>query len=118
MAERTEFASCFPREKIKKIEHLIPEANEKIRELAKGDIKLPEKIECLSAEEIQHYEKVGAGHGLFVPPKTIKINPYMSETGILLNYIHENIHYVLPSADENLVDFLTDFVAYQVKIKR
>jgi len=113
-----EFASCFSKKKIKKIQNKVLESQKYIKMLSKKEIKLPEKVECMTIEEIKKYKKIGAGHGLYVPPKTIKINPHMDGRGILFNYIHENIHYVVPNASENLVDYLTDLIAYQMKLKR
>ncbi len=112
------FDKCFPIEIVKEIAEIIPKANKLIKDLSNKDIELPDRIQCLSDDEIKEYEKSGGGHGLFTSPDIIKINPYMGKTGILLNYIHENIHYTLPHAHENLVDLLTDIVAYQLKVKR
>ena len=112
------FNECFDEEKIKEISCSVMKANEKILDLTGQPIQLPKQVQCMNEQEIKEGAKVGAGHGLFIPPNTIKINPNMSPDGILLNYIHENIHYVLPEASENLVDHLTDLVAYQLKINR
>lgn len=112
------FDKCFPMKIIKEIVGIIPKANRLIKDLSKDDVELPDRIQCLSDNEIREYKKTGGGHGLFIPPNIIKINPYMNKTGILLNYIHENIHYTLPHAHENLVDLLTDIIAYQLKMER
>ena len=112
------FASCFPREKIEKIQDTVSKSRKYIKMLSKEDAELPRRVECMTMEEIQEGEKVGAGHGLYIFPDTIKINPHMSEGAILCNYIHENIHHVLPNASENLVDHLTDLIAYQMALKR
>lgn len=112
-----EFDPCFDSTKIRMIERHIPGAQVNIRELVKIEVKLPERIECLSDEEIAFYAKRDGGHGLYADG-TIRINPHMTPRGILLNYIHENIHHVLPDASENLVDHLTDLVAYQMNLKR
>lgn len=112
------FDDCFDEEKVKEISRQIIKVNEKILDLAREPIELPKTIECMSEKEIAEGLKVGGGHGLFIAPETIKINPHMSSIGIMLNYIHENIHYVLPDASENLVDHLTDLVAYQLKLNR
>ena len=112
------FNECFDEEKIKEISCQIIGVNEKLLDLAREPIELPRTVECMSEKEIAEGLKVGGGHGLFIAPNTIKINPHMGPTGILLNYIHENIHFILPDASENLVDHLTDLVAYQLKINR
>jgi len=113
-----EFASCFSREKIEKIQDSISESQKYLKMLSREETELPQKVECMSEEEIREGEKVGAGHGLYRFPDTIKINPHMSEGGILGNYIHENVHHLLPNASENLVDHITDLIAYQMKLQR
>lgn len=113
-----EFAECFDKGKIAEIQELVAKANIKLMELAKEKVELPKRVECMSDEEIEEYSRLGAGHGLFIPPDVIKVNPYMSSVGILLNYIHENIHYIFPNASENLVDYLTELIAYQLKLPR
>ncbi len=69
----------------------------------------------MSEEDIKDFR--GAS-GVAILPDKIKIDPNMGSHGILFNYIHENIHIALPSASENLVDHLTDLVAYQMKLPR
>ena len=113
-----EFDTCFPKEKIEKIQDKVLESQKYIKMLAREEVELPQWIECMSEEEIREGEKVGAGHGMYRFPDTIKINPHMSSQGILLNYIHENVHHVSPDASENLVDHLTDLIAYQMELKR
>ncbi len=113
-----EFDTCFSKEKIEKIQDKISESHKYIKMMSREETELPQWIECMSEEEIIEGEKVGAGHGMYRFPDTIKINPHMSPGGILCNYIHENIHYVLPNASENLVDHLTDLIAYQMELKR
>lgn len=112
-----EFDACFSREKIKEIQDKASESHKYIKMLSQEKI-LPQRVDCMTAEEIQEGEKVGGGHGLYRFPDTIKINPHMDSTGILLNYIHENVHHVLPNASENLVDHLTDLISYQMELKR
>jgi len=112
-----EFDPCFNPAKIRKIESRIPVAQVNVRELVKIKVELPGRIECLSDEEIAFYAKRDGGHGLYADG-TIRLNPHMTSRGILLNYIHENIHHVLPDASENLVDHLTDLIAYQTALKR
>lgn len=112
------FDPCFSREKIERIRDVVSESFNYIKMLSKGDEELPRRVECMTMEESQEGEKKGAGHGLYISPGTIKINPHMSEGAILCNYIHENIHHVLPGASENLVDHLTDLVAFQMNLKR
>lgn len=113
-----EFDTCFPMEKIEKIQDKASESHKYIKMLGKEDVELPKRVECMSEEEIREGEKEGAGHGMYRFPDTIKINPHMSSQGILLNYIHENVHHVLPDASENLVDHLTDLICYQMDLKR
>ena len=110
-----EFDKCFNITKIKEIEGRIPEAQIRIKELTRKK-KLPKKITCISEEEIK--ELGGNVAGLAILPDKIKINPHISSEGILWNYIHENVHIALPSASENLVDHLTNLVAYQMKLPR
>ncbi len=113
-----EFGSCFSKEKIEKIAPKVEEAQKYIKMLAREDVELPQRIDCMTVEDIKEGEKLGGGHGEYISPDTIKINPFMDDLGILLNYIHENIHHVLPDASENLVDHLTDLVAFQMKLQR
>lgn len=113
-----EFGLCFSKEKIEKIAPKVEEAQKYIKMLTSTDVELPQKIDCMTMEDIQEGEKCGGGHGEYIAPDTIKINPLMDNLGILLNYIHENIHHVLPGASENLVDHLTDLVAFQMKLQR
>lgn len=117
-SDNVEFSECFDKAKIKEIQELIEKANIKLMEFVTEKIDLPGRIDCMSDEEIEVCSALDGGHGLFIHPDIIKINPYMSPVGILLNYIHENIHCIFPKASENLVDFLTDLVAYQLKIPR
>jgi hypothetical protein len=117
-SNNVEFAECFEKSKIDEICDLISKANIKLMELIKEKVELPKRIECMSDVEIETGSALGGGHGLFVSPSTIKINPYMSSIGILLNYIHENIHCIFPNASENLVEYLTELIAYQLKIPR
>ena len=112
------FKECFPTSKISEIEGRIPAAKKFILGLLDEPAELIDDIECMSDAEIEEGLRLGGGHGLYLEPKTIKINPHMSSVAILLNYIHENIHHVLPEASENLVDHLTDLVAYQMGINR
>ena len=109
-----EFDKCFNIKKIKEIEGRIPEAQIRIQELTRKK-KLPKKIHCMSEKDIKDFR--GAS-GVAILPDKIKINPNMGSHGILFNYIHENIHIALPSASENLVDHLTDLVAYQMELPR
>lgn len=116
--DAVEFDTCFPKEKIEKIQDKALESHKYIKMLSREEVELPPWVECMSEEEIREGEKVGAGHGMYCFPDTIKINPRMSSQGILLNYIHENVHHVAPWASENLVDHLTDLIAYQMDLKR
>lgn len=113
-----EFGACFPKDKIDRITDKVMESQRYIKMLTSTDIDLPQRIDCMTIEDIKEGERLGGGHGEYIAPGTIKINPFMDDTGILLNYIHENIHHVLPNASENLVDHLTDLVAFQMKLQR
>ena len=117
-SDTVEFDTCFPREKIEKIQDKALESHKYIKMMAREEIEMLRWVECMSEEEIQEGEKVGAGHGMYRFPDICKINPHMSSQGILLNYIHENVHHVLPDASENLVDHLTDLISYQMELKR
>jgi len=113
-----EFGLCFAKERIERIADKVEESQKYIKMLSGKDVELPQKIDCMTLKDIEDGRIAGGGHGEFIPPNTIKINPFMDDLGVLLNYIHENIHYVLPSASENLVDHLTDLVAFQMKLQR
>lgn len=116
--QTVKFDKSFDDKEIAKIRHRLPEAERLILAITKRDVSLPKKIKGMSDKEIQKYKGTGGGHGLFIPPDTIKINPHMDSNGILLNYIHENIHFVLPNARENVVDYLTESIAFQMKLER
>lgn len=69
-------------------------------------------------EEIEAGGHIG-GHGLYNPiTKEVKINPYMGEKAVLLNFIHENLHHVFPEVREKVVDILTHLVGCRVGINK
>ena len=72
----------------------------------------------MTKEEIEEGKKVGAGHGLYIPPNLIKINAEMPSELIFLNFIHENIHHAFPDLHEKAVDILTAYVGCQFDIGR
>lgn len=82
--------------------------------MTKTPIAFPKVVYCMTDKEIAEGEKVGAGHGIFIEPDTIKINPYMNPLNILLNYVHEHLHMAFPDASEDLVDALTEIVAVRM----
>ena len=57
----------------------------------------PQKIECMTEEEIEGGEKKGGGHGLYIGEEhRLKINSNMDPFNIYLNFIHENFHHAKP----------------------
>jgi hypothetical protein len=108
---------CFDKDDANAIRDIADQVYSEIRKLRREPIKqFPVDIECLTDEEIDYYwKKHGAGHGLYLRDQNlIKINPYMSKLGILLNFVHENLHHGLPELAEKPVDILTTYVGCQV----
>ena len=57
----------------------------------------PQKIECMTEEEIKAGKEEEGGHWLYVSEtERIKINPTMDVFNIYLNFIHEFIHHAKP----------------------
>ncbi len=112
----TTFGPCFLPERVAVIEPLVDEAGSLLRSMFK--IEPIHFIGCMSEAEITEGAKVGAGHGIYIPPGTVNVNPGMDDIGVVLNWVHENIHNAAPQATENLVDHLTEMVAYQMGLRR
>lgn len=107
----TKFDPCFDPEKIKKFQEKVPKIIAEIRKLTSKKIKdFPQKIECMTPKEITAGKLRGAGHGLYIPGKKIAINKDMSSKGIVLNFIHENLHHALPELSEKVIDILTSHI--------
>ena len=115
--EEIRFSPEFPKEVVDGIRKKITMALRVLALIAKERADIPRYIEAMSEEEINDGKKHGAGHGIAIPRRGIvKINPHMSQVNILLNFVHEMAHTLLPDASEWAVDVLTDKVAREVKI--
>ena len=113
-------SKCFTDDIVKMLKDNSEKVYQEINKLSQKPISdYPTTIECLTEKEIEYYRReYGAGHGLYVAPNLVKINPNMSKEGILLNFIHENIHHALPNASEKLVDIATYRVGCQLNINK
>ncbi len=118
MGNSLKISDCFNTDIRKLINDISDKVYKEINKLSRSKIKnFPEQIECLSDKEIKHYSKCcNAGHGLYVKPNLIKINPYMNKNGILMNFIHENLHHALPYLTEKPIDILTEYIGCRLNI--
>lgn len=118
---RVIFSSKFDSRKLDEIREKIPIAQELIEGVVGRDIDFPEQVLSMTDKEIlegrghcewSEYEQMVhcGGHGLFVKPDKIKINPNMSAEQILANYVHETLHFVLPDVPHDEVRGKTDEV--------
>lgn len=110
------FDVCFDKDKIDEYRPLIPETYQVMEELAGRSVKWPNRIECMTPEQIREGRRFGAGHGLYlISQRRIFVNASMSARNIFLNFIHENLHHALPSASERKIDRLTPQVYHRVR---
>lgn len=62
----------------------------------------PNRVRCMAKTDIVGGRKRGAGHGYtYLKQREIWLNPHMSELGLWLVFIHENLHHAFPDATEN-----------------
>ncbi len=88
-----------------------------IQKLTKKSIDFfPFKVQPMSRDEIKKYKERGAGHGLYIAPDLVKLNPYLELRHFLLNFIHENLHHALPDNVEKSIDILTTYVGCRIGI--
>lgn len=120
-SRRRLFPSNFDKKEIEKILPKIPLAQKEIEKVTGREIDFPKKVHAMTDKEIKEgqrfcewseYEKRihCGGHGLFVRPDIIKINPTMIAEGILANYVHETLHFALPDMPHDEVRRKTDEV--------
>jgi len=110
-----EFDKCFDPEMVVKVELVIPEAYAALEEAIGESVDWPTRIESMTPEEIAEGEMIGGGHGMcFKEEGIVKINSHMDIINILINFIHENLHYAMPDEDEKEIDRLTDVVYEKV----
>ncbi len=104
----------FDQESIEIISPFIPKAQEEIQRRAGRPLDFPPKVFAMTRGEVVAGRLVGAGHGMFIRPSTIKVNPSLPPIRLLANYIHENLHWALPSMSEHQVDILTDEILQSI----
>ncbi|MFW9874908.1 MAG: hypothetical protein ACFFG0_17515 [Candidatus Thorarchaeota archaeon] len=125
-----EFDDEFSYSDLKQIERFIIPAQRAIQELEDvranklrekaRTLDFPRRVYAMTSQEIEAGRRIPpprgpAGHGLFIPPNTIKINATMSAGNVLLNYIHENLHWAFDELSEEMVDRLTIVIAEKIK---
>ena len=109
----------FPEHKIRKIEPLLVPAFHAIRRMAnKPHLQFPSPILPMEEGEIAYGRTIrdsghegGAGHGQFNSATCqAKVNASMPPQKILLNVVHENLHYAFPDESEVQIDHRTNEV--------
>lgn len=112
-------SSCFSQRQIELLKYYAIKTYDEINKIRKGDITdFPKRIECMTIKEIEEGRKRGGGHGIYYPKDLIKINKSMSDKGILLNFVHENLHHAFPELEEMAIDLLTHFIGGKIGIIR
>lgn len=96
------FDPCFPKDKVVKLSATLPKTYHELDKMCpwrKG--KWPTRVRCMNDGKISSMRKHGAGHGYTYPRgREIWMNPYMTQTGYWLVFVHENLHHGYPDATE------------------
>ena len=114
---RVLFAADFPEDKTALVYEYADGVYTALNALVGKPLSYPVPIVCMTDKEIEEGQQPdvdhpdGAGHGLFLVYNDgsveIAINPYLCAEGVLLNFIHENMHFACPHWPEDDVDWLS-----------